>query len=90
MALYYLLCEKWLKYAGFQTEYVLFLDEIHPSLQSKLSQGKPGVSSTHAQSIQDTDLTTGLRMGLFAYPVLQAADILIYKYALYPDPSTHI
>ncbi|RUP44793.1 30S ribosomal protein S10 [Jimgerdemannia flammicorona] len=48
--------------------------------KSKLSQNKPGTPSTHAQSIQDSDLTSGLRMGLFAYPILQAADILIYKY----------
>ncbi|KAI8075894.1 tryptophanyl-tRNA synthetase [Gilbertella persicaria] len=36
-------------------------------------------SSGHAQSLTDETLTSGLKMGLFDYPVLQAADILLYK-----------
>jgi tryptophanyl-tRNA synthetase len=37
------------------------------------------VSGSHAQSLTDETLTSGLKMGLFDYPVLQAADILLYK-----------
>ncbi|KAL0076737.1 tryptophanyl-tRNA synthetase [Phycomyces blakesleeanus] len=33
----------------------------------------------HAQNLADESQTVGLRMGLFDYPVLQAADILLYK-----------
>ncbi|KAI9029724.1 tryptophanyl-tRNA synthetase [Phycomyces nitens] len=33
----------------------------------------------HAQTLADESQTVGLRMGLFDYPVLQAADILLYK-----------
>ncbi|RIA99622.1 tryptophanyl-tRNA synthetase [Glomus cerebriforme] len=35
------------------------------------------------RSIEDIDISIGLDLGLFAYPVLQAADILLYK-------STHV
>ncbi|KAI8331281.1 tryptophanyl-tRNA synthetase [Choanephora cucurbitarum] len=38
-----------------------------------------GSSAGHAQSLADETLTSGLKMGLFDYPVLQAADILLYK-----------
>jgi tryptophanyl-tRNA synthetase len=38
-----------------------------------------GNTSSHAQSLSDETLTSGLKMGLFDYPVLQAADILLYK-----------
>ncbi|KAK4511800.1 uncharacterized protein ATC70_003799 [Mucor velutinosus] len=37
------------------------------------------VSGSHAQSLTDETLTSGLKMGLFDYPVLMAADILLYK-----------
>ncbi|KAG1297384.1 hypothetical protein G6F66_002656 [Rhizopus arrhizus] len=33
----------------------------------------------HGQALADEHLTAGLKMGLFDYPVLQAADILLYK-----------
>ncbi|GAA5803299.1 hypothetical protein HPULCUR_008778 [Helicostylum pulchrum] len=38
-----------------------------------------GKGMGHAQVLADESLTTGLKMGLFDYPVLQAADILLYK-----------
>lgn len=36
-------------------------------------------TNSHAKVLADETLTTGLKMGLFDYPVLQAADILLYK-----------
>lgn len=38
-----------------------------------------GKAASHAEILADESLTTGLKMGLFDYPVLQAADILLYK-----------
>lgn len=38
-----------------------------------------GRGMNHAQVLSDQSLTNGLKMGLFDYPVLQAADILLYK-----------
>lgn len=38
-----------------------------------------GRGLSHAQVLADESLTSGLKMGLFDYPVLQAADILLYK-----------
>lgn len=38
-----------------------------------------GRGMSHAQVLADESLTSGLKMGLFDYPVLQAADILLYK-----------
>ncbi|KAF9361262.1 hypothetical protein BGX26_004781 [Mortierella sp. AD094] len=32
-----------------------------------------------AQSLEDVEATKGLQLGLFAYPVLMAADVLLYK-----------
>jgi tryptophanyl-tRNA synthetase len=46
--------------------------------KSKLGASTSG-SGGHAQSLSDETLTSGLKMGLFDYPVLQAADILLYK-----------
>ncbi|KAI7899889.1 tryptophanyl-tRNA synthetase [Cokeromyces recurvatus] len=37
------------------------------------------VNGSHAHSLSEETLNTGLKMGLFDYPVLQAADILLYK-----------
>ncbi|KAI9481542.1 MAG: tryptophanyl-tRNA synthetase [Benjaminiella poitrasii] len=37
------------------------------------------VSGSHVQSLSEETLSTDLKMGLFDYPVLQAADILLYK-----------
>lgn len=47
--------------------------------QWKSKLGATGSGSTHAQSLSDETLTSGLKMGLFDYPVLQAADILLFK-----------
>ncbi|KAI9246288.1 tryptophanyl-tRNA synthetase [Phascolomyces articulosus] len=38
-----------------------------------------GHAASHAEILADESLTTGLKMGLFGYPTLQAADILLYK-----------
>lgn len=38
-----------------------------------------GKGMSHAHVLADESLTSGLKMGLFDYPVLQAADILLYK-----------
>ncbi|CAO3607005.1 unnamed protein product [Mucor hiemalis] len=38
-----------------------------------------GRGMNHAQVLADENQTSGLKMGLFDYPVLQAADILLYK-----------
>ncbi|KAI7850447.1 tryptophanyl-tRNA synthetase [Circinella umbellata] len=46
--------------------------------KSKMDQ-KRGHVASHAEILADESLTTGLKMGLFDYPVLQAADILLYK-----------
>lgn len=35
---------------------------------------------SHAQALLETSNSASLKMGLFDYPVLQAADILIYRY----------
>jgi tryptophanyl-tRNA synthetase len=45
--------------------------------QWKSKMESRGVS--HAQVLSDENMTNGLKMGLFDYPVLQAADILLYK-----------
>ncbi|KAI1309328.1 Tryptophan--tRNA ligase, mitochondrial [Mortierella claussenii] len=41
-------------------------------------KSKLGVSKG-AQSLEDVETTKGLQLGLFAYPVLMAADILLYR-----------
>ncbi|KAI8139723.1 tryptophanyl-tRNA synthetase [Fennellomyces sp. T-0311] len=46
--------------------------------KSKMENAR-GRASSHAEILADESLTTGLKMGLFDYPVLQAADILLYK-----------
>jgi len=46
--------------------------------KSKLGTNSTTASS-HSQSLSDETLTSGLKMGLLDYPVLQAADILLYK-----------
>ncbi|KAI8995046.1 tryptophanyl-tRNA synthetase [Pilobolus umbonatus] len=38
-----------------------------------------GRNISHAKILADDTMTSGLKMGLFDYPVLQAADILLYK-----------
>ncbi|KAJ8656747.1 tryptophan-tRNA ligase [Lichtheimia ornata] len=47
--------------------------------KSKMDASARGNKVSHAEMLADESLTTGLKMGLFDYPVLQAADILIYK-----------
>lgn len=47
--------------------------------KSKMDSSARGNKVSHAEMLADESLTTGLKMGLFDYPVLQAADILIYK-----------
>ncbi|KAI8391486.1 tryptophanyl-tRNA synthetase [Radiomyces spectabilis] len=50
-------------------------------------------SISHAQILADESLTSGLRMGLFDYPVLMAADILLYKATHVPvgeDQTQHL
>ncbi|KAI9310968.1 tryptophanyl-tRNA synthetase [Dichotomocladium elegans] len=52
-----------------------------------------GKLSSHAEILADESLTTGLKMGLFDYPVLQNADILLYKATHVPvgqDQLQHI
>lgn len=44
--------------------------------KSKLEKS---AGTSHAESLSAVDLNSGLKMGLFDYPVLQAADILLYK-----------
>ncbi|OZJ06741.1 hypothetical protein BZG36_00280 [Bifiguratus adelaidae] len=52
---------------------------------SRMTQWKSKISSSNRDAAKHSDAITiaasteGLRMGLFAYPVLQAADILIYQ-----------
>ncbi|KAF9433241.1 Tryptophan--tRNA ligase, mitochondrial, partial [Entomortierella beljakovae] len=41
-------------------------------------KSKMGIS-TGAQGLEDVNATKGLQLGLFAYPVLMAADVLLYK-----------
>jgi tryptophanyl-tRNA synthetase len=57
-------------------------------LQSVLSKGLLSRPKT------EDDRFGGARLGLFAYPVLQAADILLYKYLLAGDlandSATHV
>ncbi|ORY94511.1 tryptophanyl-tRNA synthetase [Syncephalastrum racemosum] len=52
---------------GRMTQWKSKMDKVHGKVQS------------HAEILADESLTTGLKMGLFDYPVLQAADILLYK-----------
>ncbi|KAF7720954.1 Tryptophan--tRNA ligase, mitochondrial [Apophysomyces ossiformis] len=48
--------------------------------QWKSKMGGPNSKMlSHAQILADESLTAGLKMGLFDYPVLQAADIALYK-----------
>ncbi|KAG0171829.1 Tryptophan--tRNA ligase, mitochondrial [Apophysomyces sp. BC1034] len=41
--------------------------------------GSEGKILSHAQILADESITAGLKMGLFDYPVLQAADIMLYR-----------
>ena len=51
---------------------------------SRMTQWKTKIQEQkNIQSIEDIDISVGSDLGLFAYPVLQAADILLYK-------STHV
>ncbi|CAG8750248.1 18656_t:CDS:2, partial [Acaulospora morrowiae] len=51
---------------------------------SRMTQWKTkSQQKKNIQSIEEVDTSSGLCLGLFAYPVLQAADILLYK-------STHV
>ncbi|GBC24051.1 tryptophan--tRNA ligase, mitochondrial [Rhizophagus irregularis DAOM 181602=DAOM 197198] len=51
---------------------------------SRMTQWKTKIQEQkNIQSIEDIDISIGLDLGLFTYPVLQAADILLYK-------STHV
>ncbi|GBB91819.1 hypothetical protein RclHR1_01920023 [Rhizophagus clarus] len=51
---------------------------------SRMTQWKTKIQEQkNIHSIEDINMSTGLDLGLFAYPVLQAADILLYK-------STHV
>lgn len=50
-------------------------------------------ASLSGSSMEETVSLNGLMLGLFAYPVLQAADILLYKTSLVPvgdDQSQHL
>ena len=38
-------------------------------------------------ALDSTSAKTGLKLGLFSYPVLQAADILLYGYGFFPWSS---
>lgn len=49
-------------------------------------QGKIAVHKNHASEADVSE--SDLNLGLFAYPVLQAADILLYKLRLLPFPSS--
>ncbi|KAM3578776.1 Tryptophan--tRNA ligase, mitochondrial [Umbelopsis sp. WA50703] len=50
---------------------------------SRMTQWKSKLGAntlpSHSHSLSDETLTSGLKMGLLDYPVLQAADILLYK-----------
>lgn len=47
---------------------------------ARMTQWKSKLGVTKgAQSLEDVSATTGLHLGLFAYPVLMAADILLYR-----------
>ncbi|KAK9446711.1 uncharacterized protein V1518DRAFT_423355 [Limtongia smithiae] len=47
-------------------------------------KSKLDVSTTSTEDAMADDATRGLKMGLFTYPVLQAADILLYNATLVP------
>lgn len=38
-------------------------------------------------NLDDSEARAQLRLGLFSYPVLQAADILIHRYKIYPGKT---
>ncbi|KAF9189500.1 hypothetical protein BGZ50_000803 [Haplosporangium sp. Z 11] len=47
---------------------------------ARMTQWKSKLGVTKgAQSLEDVSATAGLQLGLFAYPVLMAADVLLYK-----------
>ncbi|KAF9116963.1 Tryptophan--tRNA ligase, mitochondrial [Mortierella sp. AM989] len=47
---------------------------------ARMTQWKSKMGITKgAQSLEDVEATKGLQLGLFAYPVLMAADVLLYK-----------
>ncbi|KAF9586327.1 Tryptophan--tRNA ligase, mitochondrial [Lunasporangiospora selenospora] len=47
---------------------------------ARMTQWKTKLGVTKgAQSLEDVSTTAGLQLGLFAYPVLMAADVLLYK-----------
>lgn len=48
-------------------------DEVSISLQSKLAM-------SDNVALSDPDTKAKLKLGLFSYPVLQSADILLYRY----------
>lgn len=60
------------KVSLYRRRYPVVVSSNHPE-QSKLA-----VSSS--ATIADEDVKGSLKLGLFSYPVLQAADILVYRY----------
>lgn len=60
---------------------------------SRMTQWKTKLLLPHNTTLGDYKATQNLRLGLFSYPVLQAADILLYRPTAIPvgeDQSQHI
>lgn len=60
---------------------------------SRMTQWKSKLSLSEEASLADNEANEKLKLGLFSYPVLQAADILLYRATLVPvgeDQAQHI
>ncbi|KAL8923408.1 MAG: hypothetical protein Q9172_003157 [Xanthocarpia lactea] len=49
---------------------------------SRMTQWKSKLAMSDNIALSDPDAKAKLKLGLFSYPVLQSADILVYRYAL--------
>jgi tryptophanyl-tRNA synthetase len=52
-----------------------------PPLTPSCQQSKLNLGSS--SQLGDKSVGTSLKLGLFSYPVLQAADILVHRYVIY-------
>ena len=64
--------------------------ETHLSVWSILTDRRQGklALSDEVSALDSTNVKAKLKLGLFSYPVLQAADILLYGYNFNPESSS--
>lgn len=63
-----------------------------PFLQKKIHERRHTINPSQSKlqlpedtTLENAEVRSKLRLGLFSYPVLQAADILVHRSAYYPS-----